>query len=75
MKKILALCLLGIAALMAMGFASRDGRPIRVQAGGAHNYEMHLEYYQAISRSLVASDGPVSALCDGHRTETARITE
>jgi hypothetical protein len=73
-KKSVALSIV-VIALMAMGFASREWRPARVQHGGIHAYEIHLKYYEEIRPSLVAGGGPVSALCNGHRMETVSVME
>jgi hypothetical protein len=74
-KTFLALAIVALASLMAMGFASREWRPARVQHGGIHTYDIHLKYYEEIRPSLVADGGPVSALCNGQRMETASVME
>jgi hypothetical protein len=69
------LALLLLALLMAMGFASREWRPNRVQHGEVKAYDVHLKYYEEIRPSLVAGSRPVTALCNGERAMTASSVE
>jgi hypothetical protein len=70
-KKILVPAFVLLASLMVMGSVSREWRPAGGQHGEVSPHDVHLKYYEAIRPSLVASAGPVSALCNGERMETA----
>ena len=61
--------------MMAMGFASREWRPNRIQHGEMSAYDVHLKYYEEIRPSLVTGSSPVSALCNGERAKTASSVE
>lgn len=75
MKKSLLIIVVSFALLMAMGFASREWRPSRIQHGESHAYDMHLKYYEEIRPSLIAGSSGASALCNGERIEAASASE
>lgn len=74
-KKFLVFAAAFFGLLMAMGFASREWIPNRIERDGIKAYDVHLRYYEEIRPSLVEGSRPVTALCNGERAKTASSVE